>query len=349
MGPWPVLCYAGRRIVVDEAHDWTDEQIAALEDRIRDAYEQAAREIADKLKDLLSDFDDANVDMKAMVASGKMTQEEYDRWLESQSYRQAWLKGMASELAADATQVDQIAMDYINEEIPRAYCENVNYSFYEIETELGFDTHSFSLYDQKTVGHMLANPDMVRYPRAELDKAKDAVWNFREINEALTQSILQGESIPNTAKRMATIVGHDRGVATRVARTTMTSAENAGRMESYRVADKIGIKVEKEWYATLDVRTRPTHRKMHRVHVPYDKPFTVGGEYKMMYPADPAGPPHECYNCRCTLVKHTIDTEGENTEIWSNLPPNLTYEEWLEGKGKPARKKKKKAKKKGKS
>lgn len=316
--------------MVDEAHDWTDEQIAALESRMSAAYEQAVAEMNGKLSQFLADFDKRNEEMKSRLASGKVTQDEYDRWLEFQSTRQVWLGKMAEELATDATRVDQIAMDYINDELPNVYCENVNYSFYGIEKEIGFDTHSFTLYDQKTVALLLADPDAVRYPKANLDETKDSVWNFRKINEALTQSILQGESIPNTAKRIRSVVDMDRRVSTRVARTTMTSAENAGRVESYRVADKAGVKVQKEWMATIDVRTRQSHRLMNGVHVPYDKPFIVGpNEAKMMHPADPQGPADETMNCRCTLVGWVEGIEAEDPEQWTNLPEGMTYEQWL--------------------
>lgn len=315
---------------MDAAHDWTDERIAELEARMQTVYDTAASEMADKLKDFLGEFDSRNEKMKAKVASGEITQKDYDDWLKFQSNRQVWLNKMAEELATDATRVDQLAMDYVNDELPNVYCENVNYSFYGIETEIGFDTHSFTLYDQKTVALMLADPDAVRYPTAKLDEEKDAVWNYRKMNEALTQSILQGESIPNTAKRLRSVLDMDRRVATRVARTTMTSAENAGRVESYRVADKAGVRVHKQWMATIDMRTRYSHRLMNGVHVPYDRPFVVGpNEKEMMHPADPKGPPEEVYNCRCTLVGWVEGIEAEDPEQWSDLPEGMTYEEWL--------------------
>lgn len=49
---------------------------------------------------------------------------------------------------------------------------------------------------------------------------------------------------------------------TRTARTAVTAAENAGCVDSYSRAKSLGIELEQEWMATLDVRTRSSHRKL---------------------------------------------------------------------------------------
>ena len=283
---------------MDWAHDWTDQQIAELTARMQTAYDEAAKEMSKKLADFLSEYDERNKDMKAKLSSGEIDQDAYQRWLEFQSQRQVWLQDMSATLAADATRVDQLAIDYVNEMVPEVYAQNYNYQCYRIDSEIGLFTPSFTLYDQKTVGLMVADPDMMRLPKAKHVPADDSVWNMRKINEAITQGILQGESIPNMSKRLRSVLGMDMRAAVRTARTVMTSAETAGRVESYRVADKAGVKVQKQWISTIDLRTRPSHRKMNKVHVPYDQPFVVGpNSAKMMHPADPKGPAGEVYNC----------------------------------------------------
>ena len=47
--------------------------------------------------------------------------------------------------------------------------------------------------------------------------------------------------------------------AIRTARTATTAAQNAGRMDSYHATEGMGIKLKKEWLATLDGRTRHAH------------------------------------------------------------------------------------------
>ncbi len=49
--------------------------------------------------------------------------------------------------------------------------------------------------------------------------------------------------------------------------------------------------------ATLDGRTRDSHRDLDGERVPYDEPFSNG----LMFPADPQGAGREVWNCRCTM------------------------------------------------
>jgi len=62
--------------------------------------------------------------------------------------------------------------------------------------------------------------------------------------------------------------------------------------------------------STEDHRTRPTHRTADGQRVPLAAPFQVGG-FELMFPGDPAGPPQEVIQCRCSAllveVGETID------------------------------------------
>ena len=76
----------------------------------------------------------------------------------------------------------------------------------------------------------------------------------------MTSSILQGRSLRGIADDLPQrITTMDRASAIRTARTAFTGAQNAGRMDSYAAAEKMGIKLKKEWLATLDGRTRHSH------------------------------------------------------------------------------------------
>lgn len=95
----------------------------------------------------------------------------------------------------------------------------------------------------------------------------------------------------------------NRTSAIGAARTAVTGAQNAGRMDSFTAAEGMGIKLKKEWLATLDGRTRHSHAVLDGERVENDKKFSNG----CMFPGDPNGPPGEVYNCRCTLI---ADVDG---------------------------------------
>lgn len=334
--------------MADQAHDWTDEQIEALERKFNSTYSQAEKEMRAKLDEYLKDFDEKNKVWQAEVRAGKATHEQYQGWLKSQSLRREYLSDMCDTLAADASRTNQLAFDMINDELPRIYAENANYAAYSIESQLHSNTHAFDLVDQSTVRRLIGlddegqvikevviseeevSPPLRTLRKVNIKKAKDVRWNRQKFNAALTQSILQGESIPSTAKRMARVLNMDRSMAVRAARTAMTSAENAGRVDSYHRANGIGIDLEQEWLATLDERTRNSHRELDGQHVPVGEKFKIPSSgNELEFPADPTAEPSEVWNCRCTLVAWFPEDGIESAaNRFSRLPDGITYEQW---------------------
>lgn len=84
----------------------------------------------------------------------------------------------------------------------------------------------------------------------------------------------------------------------RISWPNIRDAENAGRIGSYQRASGMGIELKKQRIATLDSRTRDSHRELDGEKADIDAKFSNG----LSYPGDPAGPASEVWNCRCTLV-----------------------------------------------
>lgn len=331
--------------MADKAHEWTDEQINRLHRRLAREYSRAAMEMRAKLNSYLEDYEYANQSWKDAVRSGEATRKDYREWLASQASKRRYVVDMTDMLANDAFNTSQKAFEIINDAIPQVYAENANWAAYSIEHGIGRDTGGFALYDEDTVRRLMSMEDddqviheVVPYGpilpekqrlnlqslRVEPKKVKYVRWNRQKFTSAITQSILQGESIPNTAKRLANVLNMDKNMATRAARTAMTSAENAGRVDSYNRAKRIGIDLEQEWMATLDERTRASHRQLDGMHVPVGEKFPNGLEF----PGDPKGAGEEIWNCRCTLVAWLPGIEQEDNQRWSRLPEGMTYEQW---------------------
>lgn len=142
------------------------------------------------------------------------------------------------------------------------------------------------------------------------------------------RNILLGESIPKLAKRIQRVTGSNYAAAVRTARTATTGAENAGRVESYKRAQAMGIKLKQEWLATLDGRTRHTHRQLDGEVREVGQAFSNG----CRYPGDPQARGSEIYNCRCTLAAAIDGVDASDAERWSKLPPGMTYRQWKDGK-----------------
>jgi hypothetical protein len=203
-------------------------------------------------------------------------------------------KGMADETAAKISHTNEVALAYINDQVPSIY--TMNYNAFKNENIKGY---SFSLVNEQAVKN-LAKTDKLLLPTKKLDIPKDMRWNKKMINSQMVQGILQGESVPKLAERLFNVTDMDRVSAIRNARTITTAAENKGRQDSFKKAQDDGVIMMREWVAAHDDHTRAWHLELHGVQVGVDEPFE--NEYgQIMYPADPSADPANVYNCRCAV------------------------------------------------
>ncbi len=310
--------------MADYAHTETDKAIEELEKRLQAEYRQAYRETKGKLEKYLSDFAQKDEAKRKLLDEGKILADDYKKWRTNQMLTGKRWQAMVDTLAKDMNNTNQIAADIISGQLSPTFALNANYAEYMIEE--GFRTdYGFTLYNEGTVNRLVAeNPDLL--PAPSVDIPADIRWNKQKITSNITQAVLQGKSIPEIAKTMQTVVGMNKASATRNARTAMTGAQNAGRQATYDKAKAMGIKVKKEWIATLDGRTRHSHGMADGQQVELDGKFTVG-RAKMRYPGDVQnGTPEEIYNCRCTIVTR------EPPEILQGEQPRMTYQEWVQTK-----------------
>lgn len=329
---------------MDYAHEQTDEMLARIERRISREYRKAEKETAQKLNDYLDSFRAKDKIWEQWVKDGKKTQEEWNNWRTGQmAMGQRW-EDMRQSLAEDMHHTNEIAGNIVNGHVPDVYALNHNYGTYEIESGLGIDT-SYTLYDRQTVERLMRDdPQMLPPPGKRVSErirdGLDVRWNNQQIQSAMMQSILQGESIGQIATRLATTVGEkNRAAALRNARTMTTGAQNAGRVDSYKRAQDMGIKMRQQWVATLDGRTRHEHRMLDGETAEVGEPFKVEDE-EIRFPGDPAAPGYLVYNCRCTLIAALEGFENDlsDTSIrYADKLNGMTYEEWREAKSKKGR------------
>jgi hypothetical protein len=123
----------------------------------------------------------------------------------------------------------------------------------------------------------------------------DLVWNTAR--KQMLIGMQAGESIVEIRNRLMETTKLASPRAEVIARTEVIGASNAG---SYAEMKATGLNATKEWIATEDTRTRPSHTHIDGEEIGIDDKFIVGG-YAMSYPHDPTGPPQETISCRCTL------------------------------------------------
>ena len=283
--------------MADKAHRLTDEKLEEMEKRLSAIYSRADKEITKKYNDLLQKISIQDRKMRELVEVGKLSEDEYKKWRKKKLLYEKQAKERANEIAAELSRVNEMAMAYVNGELPEIYGLNYNAIEKTIE-EIG--GYSFTLVDADTVRN-LALSDETLLPYKYIDGNKDIRWNTKKVNAEILQGILQGESIPDIAKRLSNVTEMNKTAAIRNARTSVTSAECKGRQDSYIRATNDGIILKREWIATNDGRTRHSHRLLDGQIAEVDKPFKSElGD--IMYPGDPEADPSNVYNCRCTIA-----------------------------------------------
>lgn len=288
-----------------------------MEKHLSEIYARAQKEVEEKTADFWAGFEKKDDAIKQKVASGKMTQDEYGKWRKEQLMSGKHWDEMTKTVATEMLNANKTATAYVNGQLPEIYA--LNYNALQDATS-GIKGYTFELVDAATVRN-LATTDDTLLPYKKVNGKKEERWCTQKVNAEVMQGIIQGESIPKIAKRLEKVAGMEQASAIRNARTTTTSAENKGRMDSYHDAEKQGIVLRKRWMATHDSRTREEHLALDGVTIDVDEPFENDfGE--IMYPGDPDADPANVYNCRCTLVT-VVDgfnkpdsDENEGSQKW---------------------------------
>ena len=309
--------------VPDYGHRYADKKLVALLRRLRLSYMQASISLQQKIEDYLKQFKKMDAKMRSLCDSGKLSRKEYLKWRYDMIAGTEQWKQMREQLTIDLVNQDKIAANIINNAMPEIYAENHNYGTYEAEVGSGIDT-TYTLYSKDTVALLLKGKQDI-LPNPSVDTKKDELWNRQHIQSAILQGILTGEPMEDIAKRLQNVVGMDERAAMRNARTAVTCAENAGRIESYKRAESYGIRMKQVWIATLDDRVRDSHAIMDGEMQNVGDTFSNG----CRFPGDPKGEPSEIYNCRCRLISAV---EGSNL-YEKGYDPSLRPSDYLEDNG----------------
>lgn len=129
----------------------------------------------------------------------------------------------------------------------------------------------------------------------------------KRVANNISRGIAQGQSYSDIAKNIAvSMVGNyarmNGGALYNAMRITRTEAHRISQQAAYDALKKAkdnGADVVKQWDATLDKRTRPSHARVDGEIRELDEPFSNG----LMKPGDPNGRAAEVINCRCQILQ----------------------------------------------
>lgn len=286
----------------DPAHEMADREIEAIEKRIAKIYRQANADVEAKAAKYFKRFEDLDKKKKALVDAGEMSKDEYLKWRRGKMMTGKHWESLKRQTAESLHSANVTAANYANGRLPNVYAENYNQIARGINGQI--QGVNFEMVNQNTIRN-LAIKDKTLLPYKKVNGAKDVRWNTQKVNSQILQGIIQGESIDDISKRLQKVTEMNRASAVRNARTSVTSAENKGRIDMLEDAEDAGVRTKKVWLSVHDKRTRDAHLALSGVEADPDEPFEIFG-MKILYPGDPDAEPEMVYNCRCTLTYRVI-------------------------------------------
>lgn len=136
----------------------------------------------------------------------------------------------------------------------------------------------------------------------------------KTINEVLTRGIASNMSYADMTRHIMIATNAPKKRAKTIVRTEAHRIQQASQHDARQAAKAKGGDVVKQWDATLDGNTRPSHAELDGQIREVDEPFTIGTK-KAMYPGEFGDPSEDC-NCRCvalTRARKALDADELQT------------------------------------
>lgn len=285
---------------MDKQDRYTARQERLLGEEIGKIYRRAGRKARALLDAFMKPYAAESERMADRVEAGEIPKAEYQAWLQREVFAGAAWDRTLREVATAFVGADTNARAAVGDTDRTVFREAAN----RTAREIGEHTKgavSFDIYDEKTVDRLLQD-DPQLLPEWKIDESKDYTWNEKRVNSVLTRGIVTGLSAPKIARELSGELATSNEKKMRMlARTAITGAENAGRVERMKETEAMGVTVLKKWLSVHDARTRDAHAELDGQTAKPDEPFksALGN---IMFPGDPAAHPANVYNCRCTLT-----------------------------------------------
>lgn len=120
----------------------------------------------------------------------------------------------------------------------------------------------------------------------------------QSISAEVARGIASGMSYADIARNISNVSKAPLSRAKTIARTEGHRIQQASTKDAQQFARSKGADVVKQWDATLDGKTRDSHRMVDGEIRELDEKFSNG----LDYPGDPKGPAAEVVNCRCVSL-----------------------------------------------
>lgn len=141
----------------------------------------------------------------------------------------------------------------------------------------------------------------------------------KKISGEISRGLSSGQMYSEITRNIASWARIPRNNAIRIARTEAHRIQSKASLNACNKAKSKGADVVKQWDASLDRKTRKSHRRLDGQIRKLDEPFEING-HKAMHPSG-FGRPEEDINCRCAILQRARWALENDYTKWSEDAP----------------------------
>ena len=295
-----------------------DRLLVSYEKRLLTEYQTALDEIKKSIAKIYEKFGD-NVKYSDLASYNRLT-------------------NLEQQIASEIKKLTNKNIKTTESALKDLFSESFYRTGYALESAVGVKLGFGQLRTETIAGSLLKlNPlDAIKWPERMKQHAQVFV---NQIRSELTQGLIQRKGYAKIAKTVTEITGINAGKVLRIIRTEGHRVQNAARILGYETseaaADRLGMKTSRIWIATLDSKTRDSHRSMDGKEAKMidDKPKWTFPSGTTTEGPGLSGVAEEDIHCRCTtrLEIQDIPQKKRKDNISKEIIGYKSFDEWYEG------------------
>lgn len=280
-----------------------------MDGKLYNYYKDTLKQINIEIKDYLERYDELSFSKKLE--------------LENQFKRAGKIDSILHELSGKTT---ESVTDYVRDELQNGYSG----VWYAIEGAENVQL-DFGMLPERYIDELV-------HKKVSGKNFSTRLYQYRnELAERTTTALLDGASrglgYRAVAKQVGELTEANYKQALRIARTEGGRVQSIAKQKAYKEAEDKGVKLEKQWLATLDKKTRTQHQILDGQTVGIDEKFKFDG----MEADGPRlfGNAGLDINCRCTTIAvvNGISPESRKDNESKELIKYANYKDWAAAKG----------------
>lgn len=242
------------------------------------------------LKELERNYQDALDDINGRIAQ-LLGRDDAD--MQHVIYQVEYQKAMKKQVQAVLEQLQNNEFETVSQYLTQAYEDGFIGTMYDMQ---GQGIPLVFPIDQEQVLDAIQHETNLS---TDLYAAFDIKDLQKKISGEISRGISTGQMYSEIARNISGYANISKNNAMRIARTEGHRIQCKATMDAQHKAKDKGADIVKQWDASLDNKTRKSHRDVDGEIRELDEKFSNG----LLYPSDPSGSASEVINCRCALLQ----------------------------------------------